>query len=192
LDTIVTAEGEADGAAEAGFWAHYIRDIVYAASDGLITTFAVVAGVWGAGLSSGVVLALGFANLFADGLSMAVGDYLGVKSERAALLADGYDEREETKHAARHGGVTWLSFFVAGLVPLLPFMVPGFALQSAIVASLVMTALTQFTMGALRSRITRRGWLRSGLEMLTLGALAGAVAFAAGLVVRRLLDGQVA
>ena len=65
------------------FGRHYIRDIVYAAHDGIITTFAVVAGARGAGLNKWVVLALGLANLAADGLSMAIGNYLGIKSERA-------------------------------------------------------------------------------------------------------------
>ncbi len=59
----------------------YIGDMVYGAIDGIVTTFAVVSGVAGASLSSGIVLILGFANLFADGLSMAVGNYLGTKSE---------------------------------------------------------------------------------------------------------------
>ena len=57
-----------------------IGDMVYGANDGIVTTFAVVAGVAGAGLAPLVVLILGFANLFADGWSMASGNYLGTKS----------------------------------------------------------------------------------------------------------------
>lgn len=59
----------------------YIKSLVYGAMDGIITTFAVVAGVVGAKLSMGVILILGIANLFADGLSMAIGDYLSTKAE---------------------------------------------------------------------------------------------------------------
>lgn len=57
-----------------------LEDFVYGATDGAVTTFAVVAGVIGASLSPSVVLILGFANLFADGLSMAVGNYLAAKT----------------------------------------------------------------------------------------------------------------
>ena len=46
---------------------HYIRDLVYGANDGIITTFAVVAGVTGGTLAPVTVLALGVANLLADG-----------------------------------------------------------------------------------------------------------------------------
>lgn len=60
----------------------YIAPAIYGASDGIVTTFAVVAGVTGAQLDPKVILILGFANLFADGFSMAIGDYLSEKSER--------------------------------------------------------------------------------------------------------------
>lgn len=59
----------------------YLRDFVYGAIDGAVTTFAVVAGVAGARLATGVVIVLGVANLVADGFSMAVGNYLGTKAE---------------------------------------------------------------------------------------------------------------
>ena len=60
----------------------FLKDAVYAANDGIITTFAVVAGVVGASLDPVAILVLGFANLFADGISMAGGNYLGTKSEK--------------------------------------------------------------------------------------------------------------
>ncbi len=58
----------------------YIHDIVYGANDGIVTTFAVVSGVAGADLSASTVIILGFANVFADGLSMGLGNYLSSKS----------------------------------------------------------------------------------------------------------------
>ncbi|HET6590844.1 MAG TPA: VIT1/CCC1 transporter family protein [Candidatus Nitrosocosmicus sp.] len=58
-----------------------IEDFVYGAIDGSVTTFAVVAGVVGASLSPSIVLILGFANLFADGFAMAIGNYLSSKSK---------------------------------------------------------------------------------------------------------------
>src|SRR4026207_591267 len=64
-----------------GIAQHYIRDLVYGANDGIITTFAVVAGVTGGTLAPVTVLVLGVANLLADGLSMGVGNYLGIRSD---------------------------------------------------------------------------------------------------------------
>ena len=59
----------------------YLPDFIYGGIDGSVTTFAIVAGVTGASLSPKIVLILGFANLFADGFSMAVGNYLSTKSK---------------------------------------------------------------------------------------------------------------
>lgn len=59
----------------------YLSEIVYGGIDGSVTTFAVVAGAVGADLGSSVILILGFANLVADGFSMAVGAYLSSKAD---------------------------------------------------------------------------------------------------------------
>lgn len=58
-----------------------LRDTVYGAIDGAVTTFAIVSAVAGAGLSPGIVIALGLANVLADGFSMAAGNYSGTKAE---------------------------------------------------------------------------------------------------------------
>ena len=63
----------------------YIRDFVYGGIDGSVTTFAVVSGVVGAQLSSVIILILGFANLVADGFSMAASNYLGTRTEQDDL-----------------------------------------------------------------------------------------------------------
>jgi VIT1/CCC1 family predicted Fe2+/Mn2+ transporter len=58
-----------------------------------VTTFAFVAVIIGASLSPSIVLILGFANLFADGFSMAIGNYLGTKAQ--AEYIDKQRKREE-------------------------------------------------------------------------------------------------
>ncbi len=60
----------------------YLRDFVYGAIDGTVTTFAVVSGVAGAGLNSEIVIVLGLANLVGDGFSMAASNYLGTRTDQ--------------------------------------------------------------------------------------------------------------
>jgi len=60
----------------------YLREFVYGGIDGAVTTFAVVAGGFGANLDAGIIIILGFANLLADGFSMSVGAYLSAKTEK--------------------------------------------------------------------------------------------------------------
>ena len=83
----------------------YLPEFVYGGIDGSITTFAVVSGVVGASLNSSIILILGFANLFADGFSMAVSKYLSEKSE------DDLKGRKETD-ASKKATVTF--FFIFG------------------------------------------------------------------------------
>jgi len=59
----------------------YVGDLVLGALDGSVTTFAVVAAATGAGQPASIVLIIGIAILFASGVSMALGNYLGTKSE---------------------------------------------------------------------------------------------------------------
>jgi len=59
----------------------YLKDMIYGGIDGAVTTFAIVAGVEGAGLSHGVIVTLGVANILADGFSMAASNYSGTKAE---------------------------------------------------------------------------------------------------------------
>jgi VIT1/CCC1 family predicted Fe2+/Mn2+ transporter len=73
----------------------YLGDAVLGGIDGCVTTFAVVAGALGAGFSGIVIIILGIANLLADGLSMAVSNYLGTRSQHEELEEA---RREEEKH----------------------------------------------------------------------------------------------
>ena len=79
--TKALAEHKASEPHGSGF-GNYIQDIVYGANDGIVTTFAVVSGVEGAQLAPYVVVIMGFANVFADGLSMGLGNYLSIRSKR--------------------------------------------------------------------------------------------------------------
>lgn len=70
-----------------------VGNFVYGAIDGAVTTFAIVTGVVGASLSPSIIIILGFANLLADGFSMAVGNYLAVKTQNEFIQKE--RKREE-------------------------------------------------------------------------------------------------
>ncbi|MGI9368610.1 MAG: VIT1/CCC1 transporter family protein [Ruegeria sp.] len=208
-----------------------LRDIVYGGIDGSVTTFAIVAGVAGAGLSSFVIIALGLANVLADGFSMAAGNYSGTKAEldnirriraieerHIALYPDG--EKGEVReilsqkglsgnvldqataaitadrdnwinlmiegeyglgsvdpHPIKAAMATFLAFLLAGLIPLLPFLV---GLDAAFAVSAWMTMGIFFAIGALKSRWSLAPWWRSGLETLAIGGAAAAIAYLVG------------
>jgi vacuolar iron transporter family protein len=159
---------------------HYIRDLVYGANDGIITTFAVVAGVTGGALSNMTVLVVGFANIAAEGLSMGAGNVLSIRANEAARDVLGLPEEEASPW--RHGIATFMAFVVAGVIPLAPFAVPGVATRQ-LLWSTILTMASLFGVGAARATVTNDRWWRAGLEMLLLGAVVAAVAYGAGAVV---------
>lgn len=153
-----------------------LRDVVYGANDGIITTFAIVAGSQGASLTSEIVIILGFANLLADGLSMASGNYLGIKSEVDYQKTKGDNDFHEHS-PSRHGLTTFISFTSAGLLPLLPFIV---GLDNKFLFSTLMVGVSLFVIGSLRSIYTKRPWVKGGFEMFLIGGFAALVAYGVG------------
>ena len=220
----------------------YLRDFVYGAIDGTVTTFAVVAGVVGANMPTSVIIVLGTANLVADGFSMAVSNYLGTKSQQEELhrvrrieehhidvIPDG--EADEIREIFRQKGfdgellerivhvvtsnrklwvetmltdewgltlttpvpwraglMTFIAFVVAGLLPLLPFIVTSAAgdSQMSFVGSITLAALAFFGIGAIKSWFVGHSWWRAGLETLTLGGGAALLAYATGALLKSL------
>lgn len=85
--------------------AEYFKEIIYGGVDGIVTTFAVVAGFSGAALANettlqlsfAVVLLFGLANLFADAASMGLGNFLSVRSEQDQYAAAREKEAREVR-----------------------------------------------------------------------------------------------
>ena len=214
----------------------YLGSIVYGGIDGCVTTFAVVAGAVGAGLSTSIILILGFANLLADGLSMSIGAYLSAKSERSnyykhkpltywkvdnfpekqrdeirdiyrvkgfegqtldkiietitsdrdrwvnVMMKDDFGMSLDEKTPWKIGLVTYLSFILIGLIPMLiylwDYLFPIKANLFFLASSL--TAIGFTIIGILKSAITQSGLIRGILETLVLGTAAACVAYLVG------------
>ncbi len=154
----------------------FLRDIVFAASDGLVTTFAVVAGSQGASLGSAVVIIMGFANLLADGISMSSGTYLGVKSEVEFEKAEGDTHLHEAA-PMKQATVTFFSFDIAGLIPIIPYVL---GLKNAFLISIISVFVVLFIIGAFKGSFTKKHWFRSGCEMLSIGGFAAVIAYSTG------------
>ena len=82
-------------------FAQYLKEIVYGGNDGIVTTFAVVAGFAGANSAGNLqigylaVLLFGLANLFADATSMGLGNFLSSRSEQDRFRQEEAKERRE-------------------------------------------------------------------------------------------------
>ena len=76
----------------------YLKPIIFGGLDGILTAFAIVAGAAGGDLSPDVILILGFSNIFADALSMGVGEFLSSKAENEWILSERERENWEMEN----------------------------------------------------------------------------------------------
>lgn len=155
---------------------YYLSEIVYGANDGIITTFAVVSGASGADLGPTVIIILGVSNLIADGFSMGSSRYLALSSEQAFHDKDADVQDRSPVH---DGTATFISFVIAGTLPLTPFLfgvAPGYQFEVSAIA----TAITLFVVGSGRALFSRLHWFYAGMEMLLVGGVAASIAYGIG------------
>ena len=166
-----------------GLDAQYIKQVIYGGNDGIVTTFAVVAGFNGA--NAGInnlqlpfitVLMFGMANLIADALSMGLGDFLS--SEAVEDLTHG--QKRNSSKSALSGIVTSLSFVVFGIIPLLPYALFNGMQQIAFTASIIGTFSALFLLGVVRWQITGSNFFRSVGSVVVVGGIASTAAFIVG------------
>ena len=82
----------------------------------------------------------------------------------------------------RSGIVVALAYALGAAFPVIPYALPV-QVQTAFTLSVVCTLIALFVAGALKTLMTGRPWLRSGLETVLVGALAAAATFLAGRLV---------
>ncbi len=212
-----------------------VRDMIFGANDGLVSTLAFVAGVAGAITDPSIVLLTAVAELFAGAIAIATGAYQSSKSELEVLereserkkvkkgrtpeeereelvkfyQAEGFKRGEaesiadriatekelpirpaalqalglapeELGNPAKAGALCGVSFALAALVPILPFAFWNLSYMNALVASTAATVATLFGVGAMKTIFSRKNWVRSGLEMMIIGASAAAITYMIG------------
>lgn len=218
-----------------------IREIVFGANDGLVSTMGFVAGITGSIADSRLVLLAGLAEMFAGAISMFFGAYISSKSQREFFEKEIRRERreieekpeeeqeemrviyrdmgfekeevdtivsrltrdkkswlrimlreelgivvEELGNPLKVGVVIGISFIIGAIPPILPYIFMGNA-HSALKVALPISLAAMFAIGAWKTRITKTGWLMSGLEMLAIGSAAAGIGYALGRLASHLL-----
>ena len=227
-------------------WSTNLREIVYGGNDGIVTTFAVVAGF--AGAASGdntaavgtlAVLVFGLANLFADATAMGLGSFLSSRSEKDVYAAIRAKEAHEIAHNPRferreiveifldkgverrdadlmadaymrypdlaadfmmqhevgmadpdgdspavNGLMTFISFIVFGIIPLIPYFLLEPTARDTFFISVGATAGALVMLGLVRWRVTTESVLRCVGETVLVGGICAVVAYGVGLAFR--------
>lgn len=170
-----------------------LREFVYGGMDGAVTTFAVVTGAAGANLGSNVILILGFANVLADGFSMAVGSYLSEKSDQDLSDSKGHTNKDDHESPLAASIATFISFILVGFIPLSVYTVDyifGLELSTSVALtwSIAFTLLAFTGIGYLRGVITKISRTRAVLESFGLGLAAAIISYGVGSLLEKVIN----
>ena len=168
----------------------YLPEFVYGGMDGAITTFAIVSGVMGASLSSSIILILGFANLVADGFSMAVSNYMSTSSRNDLVKRIKGAER---KNPLKTSIATFVSFFIIGFIPLFSFVLAAITNNPNIeinqfIYSIFFTVLALGFVGWFKGKITEKNRITSSIQTIIIGGIAASLAFLIGFLIKNLIS----
>ncbi|MBI2146548.1 VIT1/CCC1 transporter family protein [Candidatus Woesearchaeota archaeon] len=162
-----------------------IREFIFGIEDGIIGNLGVVVGLARAAAPNKIILLAGVATMFAQAISMGVGNYLSVQSEKEYFDVR-KKERDYGKAYSRHKSLIYstlvmaFSVIIGTAIPLSVFLV--YESQAGIIPAIIVTLLGLFALGAIKTKYTFRHWLISGLEMMLVGGLAATVGFLIGTV----------
>ncbi len=165
----------------------YLPEFVYGSIDGVVTTFAVVAGASGASLNAGIVLILGFANLFGDGFSMALSNYLSTESAEELHFRHKHRVSGFDKEPKKTAMATFISFVIVGFIPLISFVLAiysPFINHNKFLYSTILTALAFIIVGMIKGVMVGGNKLKSVLETLIIGGIAAGIAFLVGYLLK--------
>jgi len=154
----------------------YLRSIIFGFQDALVSTTGVIAGVAAGTSVKEIVILAGIVTITVEALSMGAGQYM---SEKAVHQLDKTGKHTDNLYMV--GGLMFTSYFLGGLVPLVPIFLFSLPLSSFISVGAALIGL--FVLGYLKAKIVKENPLKSALEILVLGGIATAV----GLIVGKLL-----
>lgn len=90
----------------------------------------------------------------------------------------------EGPQPSKAGLVTFFAFLMVGMIPLLPFFIPGLELDQAFLFSSIVTGFAFFGIGMVRGLVLHKRTVTSGLLTFFTGGGAAALAFFAGYLIR--------
>ena len=151
----------------------YLRSVMFGLQDGLVSTTGAVVGI-SAGVSERAIIILAaFVVISVEASSMAAGQY---SSEKAVhqMMKTGKHKDDLIIGAI----LMFLSYMMAGLIPVVPFLI--LPINNARIVSIILAMISLFLIGYVKGKIVKTGTLRSAAEMLIIGGLATVVGLIVG------------
>lgn len=153
----------------------YMRNFIFGTEDSFVSTVGLLAGVTASGAVREEIMVAGFVLISVEAFSMGVGSYL---SERSLSDTETKKEKRETLVG---GAIMFLSYILAGLVPLIPYLV--LPIELAFYVSIAATLVSLFLLGVISARILKIHVFKNAFRMLFLGGTASLLGIAVGVAI---------
>jgi vacuolar iron transporter family protein len=153
----------------------YLKSVIFGFQDSLVSTTGVIAGVAAGTNNKEIVILAGVVTIAVESLSMGAGQYL---SQKAAHQME--KDEIHTDSLFVGGGLMVLSYFLGGLVPLIPVVL--FRLPISATLSITFALIGLFILGYLKARVVKVNPLHSAIEILVIGGSAALIGVIVGRV----------
>lgn len=137
----------------------YLRNFVFGVEDSLVSTTGFLSGVAVSGVTRSTIATVGIVLIFVEAFSMGVGSFLSEESTN-----------EHTTPAIKAGVVMFFSYFFAGFIPLIPYLIASKA--CALCVSVIFALCFLFILGTVSAKLQKKPLLKYGLRMLIIGGVA--------------------
>lgn len=143
-----------------------IKSFIYGGTDGIITIFNIISGIEGANLDKLYVIILGFGTLIADAVSMGVSSYLSSTTDNSKL-----------NNPIKNGLITFVSFILFGIIPLLSFITVTNNKISNYYISLILSFCSMIVLGSIQGYITNKNIYKTAITTSSVGMLGALISY---------------
>ena len=147
----------------------YMRNFIFGVEDSLVSTVGMLAGIAAAGLPKTNIFISSIVLIFVEAISMGIGSYLS---------EDGSEKNPKKKEQIKGAIIMFCSYFLAGFIPLAPYLL--FDIKQALLISIIATLFALFGLGITDATIMKKRIIKNGVKMLILGGAAIGVGMLVG------------
>ncbi|RJR12621.1 hypothetical protein C4585_03340 [Candidatus Parcubacteria bacterium] len=154
----------------------YLRNFIFGIDDSLVSTVGLLSGIASAGVAAETIVLSGVVLIFVEAFSMAAGSYLSEAS------AEEYTAQNDVKtsHSLKASLIMFSSYFVAGFVPLFPYIMAP--VETAFPLSIAVSIAALLVLGAWSGKISNVSVFKSAVRMGIIGGVAIALGVIVGII----------
>jgi VIT1/CCC1 family predicted Fe2+/Mn2+ transporter len=157
----------------------FMRNFIFGVEDSLVSTVGLLSGIAVAGITKTDIFLTGIVLIFVEAFSMGVGSFLSEDTTEDLIT-----KKIAQKISILGAVIMFVSYFVAGMVPLSPYLL--FEIKDAFIYSNVFSLIALFLLGAVSAMKYKRSPLKLGIKMFVMGGIAIVVGILIGRLVQNI------